>query len=912
MKKLDLCCYTENQFFITEQDGVVVSISNTFTDMTGYTIAESINRDVVDLFNILKIGPNADIHNINEEEDYFLFTKLLEVKLIKIKVIKELYKRTYIFCETTNYTIDSKFPFALGLALDSHYGIGIYSAPDMILLKANEKYISFFDEPYNKRENCIGRNIADIIGEYRRSIINTVLKTGRTYNVDEYMYKSLNKGVTYWQMTIVPIIENQEIKYCIVMTSEITEQVLYRKKIEEQSKIIQKQKNELDIVLENMIDGLAVIDKNGKYLKINRKFNDWIGNTVCRDVGDSTKYIEYYDMEGNKLDYRNFPAIRVARGERIENYELLMKANGKERYICVSGAPIYNEKGDFVVGVFNLKDITDSVKYLKMVEQQKLQLQTIMDNISDFIFVLDQEGNYIYANKTSERYHTKGTLSNYRDSLSESEYLYMNGKYIPEQELPYYTVLRTKSTDRRVFIERRRGNEKYFSITTVPLLDNNKNVSMVITCANDITGLIEKEREIKEKKEQIEKQNKLLEDVLDNLQESVYVCDRSGKYMIEKTRTVNIYPGKHDTFEELYAYRRCYKLDGTEISLEDTALYRVKNGVSTQNSITYCEVDGKKYYSLINAKPVFHEDGSLLYGIVSMLDITDLINSNRLLDETNQKLLKSEREKTESLEKAIEMKDEFLSLISHEFKTPLNVINTAVQTLNFICANELTDKMKEYIGIIRRNTFRQLRLVNNLLDITRINAGRIKMNKKNIDIVFLTKAITESVYTYALQKGVEISFEAAVKKKIIAIDDEKYERILLNLLSNAIKFTEHGKKVNVKLSHVKGSICIEVKDSGIGIPNDKLKLIFERFGQVDSSLSRQAEGTGIGLSLVKRFVEALGGSISVRSKVGKGSSFIVMLPDKKLSKEESENQVANLVDNCLVQTTSIEFSDIYL
>lgn len=281
--------------------------------------------------------------------------------------------------------------------------------------------------------------------------------------------------------------------------------------------------------------------------------------------------------------------------------------------------------------------------------------------------------------------------------------------------------------------------------------------------------------------------------------------------------------------------------------------------------------------------------------------------------EFHQKVaLQAEIEKNEALEKAMDMKDEFLSLISHEFRTPLNVINTAIQALNYLCGSELSDRSKRYINTIKQNTFRQLRLVNNLLDITRANAGRIKIHKKNIDIVFLTNSIVESVHTYSCQKGIRITFTSFVEKKVIAIDDEKYERILLNLLSNAIKFTPAGKSITVKLCDGKNNIRIEVKDNGIGIPKDKVDVIFERFGQVDSSLSRQAEGSGIGLSLVKKFIDALGGSISVKSKVGQGSTFTIMIPNEKVLEENEVSSTANLLDNRLVQVTTVEFSDIYL
>jgi signal transduction histidine kinase len=277
------------------------------------------------------------------------------------------------------------------------------------------------------------------------------------------------------------------------------------------------------------------------------------------------------------------------------------------------------------------------------------------------------------------------------------------------------------------------------------------------------------------------------------------------------------------------------------------------------------------------------------------------------------KKTKDELEKKNlELEKALEMKDEFLSLVSHEFRTPLNVISSAIQALSYIYGSELPYKAKQYLSMIRQNTFRQLRLVNNLLDITRVNAGRIKVSKKNIDIVFLTKAIVEFVYTYAAQKTIDIKFITLFEEKVIGIDEEKYERILLNLLSNAIKFTPEGKSITVTLSSIENQISVEVKDNGIGIPANKLDIIFERFGQVDSSLSRQAEGTGIGLSLVKKFTEALEGSISVKSETGKGSTFTILLPGETIIEENSKKEVGDLLDNRLVQTTRVEFSDIYM
>jgi len=214
---------------------------------------------------------------------------------------------------------------------------------------------------------------------------------------------------------------------------------------------------------------------------------------------------------------------------------------------------------------------------------------------------------------------------------------------------------------------------------------------------------------------------------------------------------------------------------------------------------------------------------------------------------------------------------------------------------------------------IKQNTFRQLRLVNNLLDVTRLNAGQFKLNTNNIEIVSLTRQIAQSVKLYSNQKNIKLLFITSLNCKNIATDDEKLERIILNLLSNAIKFTNDGGTVSISIDENKKTnmIILEVSDTGIGIPKDKQELIFERFGQVDSNLSRRAEGTGIGLSLVSKLVAVLNGKIELESEPGCGSTFRIILPENQHIEEEKIGELFNGA-NRLVNALNVEFSDIYL
>ncbi|MNI42253.1 Sensor histidine kinase YycG [compost metagenome] len=300
-----------------------------------------------------------------------------------------------------------------------------------------------------------------------------------------------------------------------------------------------------------------------------------------------------------------------------------------------------------------------------------------------------------------------------------------------------------------------------------------------------------------------------------------------------------------------------------------------------------------------------HEDGKMKYVAEMTEEITERYLTEMLIEEQSHIVL----EENDELERTLSNQEKFFSFISHEFKTPLTVTMSAVQAIELICKNELSDIAKKYIKKIYQSSLQQVRLVNNLLDITRADAGYLKVNKKNMDIVRMTKLIIKSILVYANEKNVNIECNPSSKEIYLGIDDEKYERILLNLLSNAIKFSPIKGNIYVDIEENDGLVSITVKDEGPGIPEDKQKVIFERFGQVNNSLTRESEGTGIGLYIVNLLVNALGGEIKLESKLGQGSAFKVILPIEIV--EEEDILKGNLMDDGLVRTVNVEFSNVY-
>jgi signal transduction histidine kinase len=530
----------------------------------------------------------------------------------------------------------------------------------------------------------------------------------------------------------------------------------------------------------------------------------------------------------------------------------------------------------------------------KIIADQKKLLDTITENTSHALFILDAKGNYIKLNKAAKSlYLSQIPVQNILDNLKFLKCYDRDWNEIPIEDSPFYRVLSGEKIEDVGINFKHPDGDIYLDVSCTPIFCEDGRLDMAIVCCKDVSKHIEYEKAIKEQcyhickilnnldlpiirltypdLRVIEINRKAYEEIL-----SLDICDSANKALIKPGESVfKILPG----FFSDGRYKDIFRIQRARKTIQNNNICLMKDG-------------NKAYYNAI-CQPIFNLQGEISEIIVAAMDVTDEIMEK------------------EDVKRLMRIKDEFFSFISHEFKMPLTVINAAIQALELICGKELSEKAMKFIRQIRQNSLRQLRLVNNLLEITKAESGYLKLHKRNVDIVFLTKEITESVLQYSKGKNINLSFHSSLGKKVIAIDEEKYERILLNLLSNAIKFTPASKNIFVRVYSKRRQVCIEVKDEGVGIPIQKQNLIFDRFGQVDSSLIRNAEGTGIGLSLVKLLVNAMKGKIVFDSVEGRGSTFTIILPDERCPESDSHAQVKNSADDRLIHAVEIELSDIY-
>ena len=272
--------------------------------------------------------------------------------------------------------------------------------------------------------------------------------------------------------------------------------------------------------------------------------------------------------------------------------------------------------------------------------------------------------------------------------------------------------------------------------------------------------------------------------------------------------------------------------------------------------------------------------------------------------EDNNRKLSSEESSLLSINELLKNNDQYLLNIIHDLRSHLNVITSAAQ---FMEHNYKDDKNLKCIEIIKRNSFKMLKLINNLIDSNKIKNNYYKLNKKNIDIVPMIENTISCIEKFASERNINLIFDTNEEECIMAIDPEAIDRVIMNLLSNAIKFSNENSNIYINLVVKDKEIELSFKDEGCGISKEEKERIFDRFYQGKNN--DNIEGSGIGLNLCMLFVKAHDGKIFLESEINKGSIFTVILPRKIEDHIETVKEEGNLINKN--QAVEIEFSDTY-
>lgn len=588
-----------------------------------------------------------------------------------------------------------------------------------------------------------------------------------------------------------------------------------------------------------------------KILDLNKSFESMF-NTKLELIKD-----KIYDgdfVEKVALNWREY--IEKAK----ENKKYIVK-----RYIDLAGLYLNIE-------IFSVGEDEFTVMLME-INEDYMKLSSTLKNSSFIAWIKDRSGKYVDVNKQCEIKMNK--LKS--EIVGKSDYELFDKELadkITKEDKKVMKENKTYTYEERDLYDNE--TNKYYQVAKWVYTDKNNNTLGTVGISIEITDKIKLRKNL-------ENNEKNFLDIAEHIEEVFFIRDR--------TKMLYISPSFEKVFgdspDKLYkdADRFSEYIDAEEF---DKA--RINGFGEVFDSILRLRSNKDKW---IWAKfvPIKDENGKVIKRVGIVSDITKKKEIENELDN---------------------LRMDFFTNLSHEFRTPINLILSCVQLLNLKLDNldrETQEYYSKYINILNQNSLRLLKLVNNLIDTTKLDAGYYNYNPKNYDIISFVENICMSVSAFVERNNLSIIFDTDCEEKEIAFDLAYMERIILNLISNAIKFNKPNGKIEVNIN-CENNIKISIKDTGIGIPQEKLECIFGRFEQVNKKLTTEQEGSGIGLSLVKSLVEIQNGTIIVNSKIGEGSEFTITLPDRLVEDTVSDESITKqTIEN--VNIMDVEFSDIY-
>lgn len=560
-----------------------------------------------------------------------------------------------------------------------------------------------------------------------------------------------------------------------------------------------------------------------------------------------------------------------------------------------------------------------------MININKLEdLKFIFDAIPYEITIKDIEGNYKLANEkflSNTDFITSILKKSTEDFWDEDDY-----KFLKELENQLLTTRKKICCEHKL---RSFKKEKWYKI--YKSIVNIDGTPYILSIYNEITF----DRNINDLMfYHLERESYDIlgyYDMTRNIEEDVSIFNINYKERIE-ILCMNLAEILKVNFIDIYLYDNTKKILYIYICTEKNSK-RIKK-INLQTSMKERDIIAKLYEENSCVKAYNISYGNKIIGMMNIphgngkeidQEMIDLIRStcykfgilfeNRIISKRLEKEISKKKLYKDALDLEIS-KTEFFANMSHEFRTPLNIINTSVQLLNSILDNKdfylHKDKLQKNINHIQQNIYRLIRMVNNILDINKIDYNRDVLNLKNYNIVSIIEEIVSSVVDYTKNLKKTIIFDTEVEEIFLACDADKIEKIMLNILSNAIKYGSDEGTIIIKVSFAenKSNVLISVWNEGSSISEKESKIVFDKFVRLNNLLNRPCEGSGMGLFLVKSLVNLHKGEVWINTNVKDGFEIDFTLPIYLTNDKHRHSNIKTASSN-KIELCNIEFSDIY-
>jgi PAS domain S-box-containing protein len=531
----------------------------------------------------------------------------------------------------------------------------------------------------------------------------------------------------------------------------------------------------------------------------------------------------------------------------------------------------YDENGDLILIVGTVIDITARKQAEIALSNNVGQLRTLLDTIPDLVWLKDVDGVYLGCNHKFVRFFGAKEA----EIIGKTDYDFVDKEladFFRQKDIEALKAEKPSMNEEEITYADD-GHKEYLETIKSPMYDSDGQLIGVLGVGRDITERKEAEVKLWNKKNelfQIVNGNPIPTFVIDN-NHVVTHWNKSNERLTgikaedaigtKREWTKSIYGFERPTLADLLVDNRVDEIKEF-YSKKNLQVSFIKDGYQVED---YFPILGK--WLLFTAAPIKDSDNKIIGAIETLQDIT-------VLKQAVQAMFNAKN----IAEHSSHVKSEFLAKISHELRTPLTSVIGFSDVLQEGVAGELTEKQLEYVSNINSSGKHLLAIINDVLDLSKIEAGKMDLHCEKFIFSAFMNDVHKSITFLADKKNIDLKFVDDIKDLEIFADKLKTKQILLNLIDNAIKFSPPESTITIIAKQTAKEIQISVSDMGIGISHDKLEEIFEPFIQVDASHTRTYAGTGLGLALVKQFVQMHGGRIWAESEEGKGSTFTFTIP----------------------------------
>jgi PAS domain S-box-containing protein len=644
-----------------------------------------------------------------------------------------------------------------------------------------------------------------------------------------------------------------------------------RKRVETEVAALQRR---FQALIENAPDGIALLNLNGKLSQVTPSSGQILGYTVDESLSQDPALLTHPD---------DLPALLSLLADLMQNPSKVVRTEYRFRHQDGSWrwleSTISNLLAEPSVGaiVFNYRDTTERKKAEEALANSERRFRALIENGLDYISLLDVEGKLLWESPSNVRmldYEPNEFIGRNIFELVHVE----DRKRVQNQfaELFRQPGSQIRSEFR---IQNSKGIWLWLEAIATNLL-HVVSVAAIVVNYRDITG-----------RKQAEKYIRHQASILEHVSDAIVASDMDSRMT-----------SWNPAAEEIYGWRAeevigrpvndVLQTQFNEHSTRDQVFQQFVADGLWRGEVTQKRKDGKEITILSSVSLVRDEAGAPAAMVAINRDITARKRAEEGLQALNAELEQRVLERTaelnrsnRELERANRTKDEFLANMSHELRTPLNSILGLTETLLEQRRGLLNEHQEKSLHLIQSSGRHLLDLINDILDLSKIEAGKFDFYPETVGINEITQASLAFVKNLALKKSIKLSYQIDPIVSKIYVDARRVKQILVNLLTNAVKFTPEQGQVSLQVLARADEHLIQfaVIDNGIGIAQKDLVRLFQPFEQVDSQLNRQFEGTGLGLALVKKLTDLHGGSVQVESEVGRGSCFTINLPWRKES-----------------------------